>query len=79
MLFVGEGGFDGFRHFELAGAEFVVGMPFRQQALAAEELADGHCFGGGGHLSYDFSRREQVGSQPLTAGDSLLWSEVPDG
>jgi hypothetical protein len=47
MLFVGEGGSDGFRHFELAGSEFVIGVPFRQEPFAAEELANGHGFGGG--------------------------------
>ncbi len=40
VLFIGERGLDGFGHFELAVAIFVVGMPFGQQSPLAEELTD---------------------------------------
>ena len=50
MLLVSERRGDGLGHFKLPGAEFVVRMPFRQQPFAAEELANGHGFGGGGHV-----------------------------
>ena len=40
-----EGGFDGFGHLELAGAELVVGVPFREESATGEKLADGQGLG----------------------------------
>ena len=46
VALVGEGGFDGFGHFELAGAELVIRVPLRKRAAAGEELAHGGRLGG---------------------------------
>ena len=41
MLFIGERGFDGLRHFELAVAIFVIRVPLGKQTSLAEESPDG--------------------------------------
>ena len=61
VAFIAKRGFDGFGHFELAGAEFIVGVPLGKESFAAEELANSEGFGG--HLKVDFSRRDVKGSQ----------------
>ena len=39
VLAIRERGFDGFRHFELAGAVLVIRMPLGKRAVAGKELA----------------------------------------
>ena len=51
MLAVGERGFDGLGHFELAGAVFVIRMPLGKRSMAGEELAHAGRFRGSGHSS----------------------------
>ena len=63
MLLFAERGFDGFGHFQLACAEFVVGMPFRKQSLAAKELADGEGFDCGRHLQADSTKHAAIGQR----------------